>query len=107
MKFLGLVFFALSVNATPLNSCTRVNACRDRSAGGVVDPGQNCRPPTDYCTLGACGIGQTCHLTDECEISSWLMKSNYYSMFNEEVNRELWAEQTNGLRHDFGTDSSR
>ncbi|KAH6708833.1 hypothetical protein DL95DRAFT_470599 [Leptodontidium sp. 2 PMI_412] len=48
MKFLSLLFFALSVNG----QCHRENACRPD--GGVVGPGQDCRPNTDYCGLGAC-----------------------------------------------------
>ncbi|KAH7142313.1 hypothetical protein DER46DRAFT_667830 [Fusarium sp. MPI-SDFR-AT-0072] len=41
MKGLALFLFALSVNA----QCRRQNACR--LDGGVVPPGQNCRPNTD------------------------------------------------------------
>jgi hypothetical protein len=41
MKGLALFLFALSVKA----QCRRQNACRPD--GGVVAPGQNCRPNTD------------------------------------------------------------
>ncbi|KAH7247582.1 uncharacterized protein BKA55DRAFT_69160 [Fusarium redolens] len=70
MKGLVLFLFALSVNA----QCRRQNACRPD--GGVVAPGQNCRPNTDYCNLGACGNGQTCRNTEECD--GWI-KANWYN----------------------------
>ncbi|KAH7233810.1 uncharacterized protein BKA55DRAFT_695330 [Fusarium redolens] len=70
MKGLTLIFFALSVNAT----CHRQNACR--LDGGVVPPGQNCRPNTDYCNLGACDAGQACEITQECD--GWI-QANWYN----------------------------